>query len=100
MLCSGDAGSGTEQRLLERLRIENIVVLVAGHHGSAGSVSAELLEAAAPEIVVISVGRNSYHLPSAKTLKRIRERGIAVYRTDEQGDIVIADRHGGTIWGK
>lgn len=99
VLCTGDAGKGTEQRLLERLRVENIAVLVAGHHGSAGSVSDELLEAAEPSAVVISVGRNSYGLPSPKTLAKIRERGITLYRTDEQGDILLRKRKEGAPWG-
>lgn len=94
MLCTGDAGAGTEQRLIERLRIENPAVLVAGHHGSAHSVSEGFLEAVNPVAVFISVGRNSYGLPSPKTLARLQTRGIAIYRTDEQGDILLVDRQG------
>ena len=99
LLCTGDAGSGTERRLTERLKVENPVILVAGHHGSVNSVSEEFLEAVNPGAVVISVGRNSYGLPSPKTLARIREHGIAIYRTDEQGDVLLIDRMGGEVWG-
>ncbi len=98
VLCTGDAGKGTEQRLLERLRIENLAVLVAGHHGSAYSVSEALLESVNPAAVVISVGRNSYGLPSPETVDRIREHGITVFRTDEQGDILFLDQQGSAIW--
>ena len=99
VLCTGDAGTGTEQKLLERLAVKNVSVLVAGHHGSAGSVSDALLESVNPGAVVISVGRNSYGLPSAKTLDRIRAHGITVYRTDEEGDVLVLERRGGALWG-
>ena len=98
-LCTGDAGAGTERRLLERMQIKNPTILVAGHHGSANSVSEDFLEAVNPEAVIISVGRNSYGLPSQKTLARIQEQGIAIYRTDEQGDILLVDKQGWRIWG-
>ena len=89
LLCTGDAGTGTELRLLERLQLENLSLLVAGHHGSSGSVSDALLEKVRPLAVVISVGRNSYGLPSAKTLTRIRSHGVEIYRTDEQGSVIL-----------
>ena len=98
-LCTGDAGAGTERRLLERMQIENPSVLVAGHHGSANSVSEDFLEAVKPGAVIISVGRNSYGLPSQKTLDRIQAQGITIYRTDEQGDILLVDNQGWRIWG-
>ena len=98
-LCTGDAGAGTERRLLERIQIENPSVLVAGHHGSANSVSEDFLKTVNPGAVIISVGRNSYGLPSQKTLARIQAQGIAIYRTDELGDILLADRQGWRIWG-
>ena len=98
-LCTGDAGAGTERRLLERMQIKNPSILVAGHHGSANSVSADFLEAVNPGAVIISVGRNNYGLPSQKTLERIQAQGIAIYRTDEQGDILLVDKQGWRIWG-
>ena len=100
LLCTGDAGIETEARLMERLRIENLAILVVGHHGSAGSASDALLEAAEPRIAVISVGRNSYGLPSPKTLERLHAHGMRIYRTDEQGDILITERKEGNLWGK
>ena len=99
-LCTGDAGRGTEKRLLERLRLEHVGLLVAGHHGSAGSVSQELLEALQPKAVVVSVGRNSYGLPAENTLQRIRDCGAAVYRTDEYGDLILRVRQGEAQWAK
>ena len=71
---------------------------MAGHHGSAGSVSQELLEALQPKAVVVSVGRNSYGLPAENTLQRIRDCGAAVYRTDEYGDLILRVRQGEAQW--
>jgi DNA polymerase-3 subunit delta len=69
-LITGDVGSETELRLTERLVLPDIELLVAGHHGSVGSTSAALLEAARPECVLISVGRNSYGQPSEKNSRK------------------------------
>ena len=51
-------------------------------------VSEELLNAASPAFAVISCGEgNSYGHPHARTLNEFRQRGIQVFRTDEQGTI-------------
>ena len=93
VLLTGDASKATELRLLERLPMPDIELLVAGHHGSAGSCSDALLMAAAPDVAVISVGRNSYGLPSEETLKRLSAAGAAVYRTDRAGTVDVFYRH-------
>ena len=63
--------------------------MIAGHHGSKTSTSYELLEGAAPEAVIISVGQNSYGHPTAETLRRLRMMDVDIYRTDLQGSIHI-----------
>lgn len=64
-------------------------VMKAGHHGSNTSNTEELLQAVAPESVVISCGEdNEYGHPRAEVLNNLRAMGIDVYRTDEQGTIV------------
>lgn len=60
------------------------------HHGGKASEIGKLLDAAAPEIAVISCGRNNmFGHPSEETLDAIREcEGIrALYRTDMNGNI-------------
>ena len=48
------------------------------------------LDAVQPEHAVISCGAdNDYGHPHASTLNKLRERKVSVYRTDEQGSIVI-----------
>jgi competence protein ComEC len=66
-------------------------VVLAPHHGSKTSSSAEFLRAVGPELVVIQAGfRNRFGHPHADVLARIRERpGIGVVRTDLGGALTL-----------
>ena len=92
VLLTGDASAETELRLLSRLTVPDTELLVAGHHGSAGSNTEALLAAAAPDAVVVSVGRNNYGLPSEEALDRLEGSGAAVHRTDLEGTVEIRYR--------
>lgn len=95
-LITGDMGSDVEQRLLAHASLPDLEVLVAGHHGSEHSVSRQLLEAAAPDYALISVGAdNPYGHPAQKTLERLAAAGCRIYRTDLQGTVTV--RAGGQI---
>ncbi len=88
-LITGDAPAEQERQLLGKYELSDIELLVVGHHGSATSTSERLLDEIKPETAIISVGENSYGHPSPDTLERLDERGIAVFRTDENGNISI-----------
>lgn len=61
-----------------------------GHHGSASSSCDALLDAAAPQYAFLSVGEgNPYGHPAEETLEAIQRRGIALYRTDKQGEVTV-----------
>ena len=92
VLLTGDASQATEIRLLERLPMPDLELLIVGHHGSAKSCSASLLKAACPDVAVVSVGRNSYGLPSEETMERLAAAGAAIYRTDRAGTVEICYR--------
>jgi competence protein ComEC len=99
-LLTGDVGTGVEEELTaaygESLRAQ---VLKAGHHGSRTSTGDALLDAARPELVVVSAGRrNRYGHPAPEVMERLRERGIAVARTDREGTISIHVEPGGAHW--
>lgn len=67
-------------------------VYKAAHHGSMthGSNAAEFIDFIAPKNAVICVGEgNSYNLPDSALLQLFSEREIPVYRTDENGTIVV-----------
>jgi len=90
MLITGDMDRATEKRLLNTYNLPDMEVLVAGHHGSKAATSEKLLDTLAPETVCISVGDNSYGHPADEMLRRLAERGCAVYRTDLHGNIRLS----------
>jgi competence protein ComEC len=78
ILLPGDIEAAGEQGLVqragERLRAD---ILVAPHHGSRTSSSAEFLDAVRPRDVVFPVGyRNRYRHPHALVVERYRARGV------------------------
>ena len=93
-LITGDADSFTEALLLKYYPIPDLELLVAGHHGSKHSTSADLLDALRPEFAVISTGYNSYGHPAAETLERLNDAGARVLRTDQSGTVVLLVRDG------
>ncbi|MDR1116829.1 MAG: DNA internalization-related competence protein ComEC/Rec2 [Oscillospiraceae bacterium] len=88
-LCTGDISSASEYILVEREDLPDAELLICGHHGSANSTSALLLETITPEIAAISVGKNSYGHPTGKTLARLAEAGCEIYRTDTGGHLTV-----------
>jgi competence protein ComEC len=100
MLFTGDAGFETEQRLLERGTPLHADVLKVGHHGSAYASAPAFLAAVRPRIALISAGRhNLFGHPAPSTLAALRTAGIAAYRTDRCGAIILSvdDRLGPTL---
>ena len=89
ILITGDMDLDSEERLLARHKMPKLEVLIAGHHGSKNATGAELLAKTSPDVVLISVGENSYGHPAQETMNRIHSSGAAVYRTDLNGDITI-----------
>jgi len=86
-LITGDMDAKTEARLAAHMALPKVDLLVAGHHGSAGSTSQELLQTIQPAYAAISVGYNAYGHPSAAALERLNDAGCAVYRTDWMGTL-------------
>ena len=90
VLITGDMNGRTEQMLLRYAELPDTELLIAGHHGSNDSTSPLLLETVAPEVCIISVGaHNRYGHPGEETLKRLREAGTELYRTDQSGHITL-----------
>jgi competence protein ComEC len=80
-----------ESNVTSRLRIPPVEILKVGHHGSADDGLSELLESLRPRVGIVSVGKNNdYGHPRASTMAALtRAPGLAVYRTDEDGRIVL-----------
>lgn len=70
--------------------IGEINVLHVAHHGSASSTNNAFLGQTRPEASIISVGKdNDYGHPSEAVLKKLKEIGATIYRTDEMGTLEI-----------
>ena len=88
-LFTGDVEEATEKKLLVWQNILQSDILKVGHHGSATSTSIEFLDKVDPGIAVITVGKNHFGHPSQKIIERLEDRDIQIYRTDEDGTIII-----------
>ena len=90
ILITGDRGTLGEKLLLQQVQLPELDVLVVGHHGSKYSTSEALLKAARPRVAVISVGEgNAFGQPAQEILDRLEEAGCVIFRTDEDGTIII-----------
>lgn len=89
ILVTGDLPEREEKALLARETIPDLEVMIAGHHGSADATGAELLHALHPELVLISVGENTYGHPAPETLKRVRAAGGKAATTLDNGTMTI-----------
>ncbi len=89
-LFMGDAEGESESDLLKsQVNLKSDVLLV-GHHGSKTSTSQEFLDKVNPSYAVIQSGKgNKYGHPTDTVLNRLLDKGIKIYRNDEQGNIVF-----------
>ena len=100
-LFCGDLTSSGEQEFLsklsseEKIMLTSISILKVSHHGSGGSTSEEFLNLVHPKFAVISVGKgNEYNLPDQKCLERLAGAGAILYRTDNNGTIIVEEKGG------
>ncbi len=95
VLMTGDIDEKGEKTLISDTDVKSDILKVA-HHGSRYSSCEKFIEAAAPEIAVIQVGKNTYGHPSEEVIKRLEEYKITVLRNDNMGAVGIrADKAGG-----
>lgn len=88
-LFEGDAEESAESDIVNSGAELQSTVLKLGHHGSHSSTSSSFLKKVSPTFAVICCGQgNSYGHPHSETLNKLRESGVQVFRTDEQGSIV------------
>ena len=89
-LFTGDIESEAETDILDSGADVSADVLKVAHHGSTTSSLKKFLNAVSPDYAVIEVGSpNDYGHPHEKTVERLENMGIAVYRTDIRGNIVF-----------
>lgn len=106
-LFCGDAGDAVEQKLLD---LDNLAfgmmqgcegvslradILKVSHHGAGTATSLQFLDRLGVRSAFISCGKdNLYGHPDGALLARLALRNIAVYRTDEQGNVVVTIENG------
>ena len=65
-------------------------ILKAGHHGSSTSSSQSFLDQVQPSVIIISCEKgNDYGHPHKETMERFEKLGATIYRTDEDGNVLI-----------
>jgi competence protein ComEC len=75
---------------LKSLIPKETTVLEVPHHGSKYGLYPDSLSLALPTLAVISVGKkNTYGHPSKEALDILKAKKINVWRTDQQGELVI-----------
>ncbi|MFN7088138.1 MAG: DNA internalization-related competence protein ComEC/Rec2, partial [Burkholderiales bacterium] len=91
VLLPGDIQRRAEVELLatqhDALRAD---VLIAPHHGSKTSSSAEFLQEVAPRAVIVPAGyRNRFGHPHPEVVERYRDFGSRIFRTDRDGALTL-----------
>ncbi len=94
-LLSGDSEVRQLTHLVGQGAVPAVTLLKAPHHGSDNGFTWAFLEAARPEVVVISVGRNGYGHPRPAALRAFAGMGATVLRTDLEGHVAILGRNNG-----
>jgi len=89
-LFTADLTGDIEKELLEKDIDVNIYKVA--HHGSTYSNTYEFLERVTPKYAIISCGKdNDYYYPHIKALNRIKKHTKEIYRTDQDGTIIVKD---------
>lgn len=91
MLLAGDIEATQESELVVA-QGERLVstVLLAPHHGSGTSSTAEFLQTVKPQLAIFQVGyRNRFHHPKPEVYERYGDAGITRLRTDDAGAIAL-----------
>ena len=90
VLFTGDIERRAEERLVRSGMDLEAEILKVPHHGSKTSSSPEFLTLVRPRVGIFSLGaRNPYKFPPRQVLRRYRNFGCEVLRTDELGAITL-----------
>lgn len=91
IVLTGDSNEINEPTFVDRVGGKlDCDVLKVGHHGSQTSSTDEFLDCITCEYAIISCGEgNSHNHPRQATLDRFIDRDMTIYRTDNNGNIVL-----------
>jgi competence protein ComEC len=88
-LFTGDIEDFAVDDLFSRNADLKATVLQVPHHGGYMKAMPDLIEAVTPSIAVIQVGTNSFGHPHSYVLDALSGAGVAVYRNDQHGAVII-----------
>lgn len=89
-LFTGDLTAEAEKEMLASGLDVRADMLKVGHHGYRDATTALFLKKVSPNVAVISVGAaNIIGAPSEEVLGLLNRGRIRIYRTDQDGDIVV-----------
>ena len=92
-LLTGDIEARAAEQLVARQGNLRSTVIKVPHHGSRYSLETDFLEAVSPQVALISAGsRNPYGHPTPEVISAYQALGTRVYRTDQDGAILIQVR--------
>ena len=97
-LLAGDIPEDVERSLVEELPPDDLraEVLLAAHHGSRYSSAESFLHTVSPQAAIFSAGAgNRFGHPHPEAMARATKAGAEVYRTDQDGAIIVDINDGG-----
>lgn len=96
-LFPGDTEAESEEDLVHLDGALKSTVMKVPHHGSASSLSSEILALVSPDIAVISLGRrNIFDFPHEETLLKLRS--VRTFRTDRDGAVRVTAAGNGALF--
>lgn len=90
-LFTGDISKHIERKLVEEYgKVLKSNILKVAHHGSKTSSDESFIQVVSPQIVLIGVGKNNkFGHPNTDVLDRLNDIRAKIYRTDENGEIIL-----------
>lgn len=89
-LFTGDAEKAELGQILQEPACDHFDIYKVGHHGSKKSCTSQQVQQMGCTIALIGVGAgNHYGHPAADIIGYLEDAGVAVYRTDLNGDTVV-----------
>lgn len=90
LAAAGDSPQARELSLLKNNFNWHAQVLKVSHHGSDSSSANDFIRAVSAQLGFISVGKsNSYGHPGNKTINRLRQLGLKIWRSDQSGPLLL-----------
>jgi competence protein ComEC len=94
ILVLGELDADSQSYMAGTRDIPELFAVAAGRNGAEDGTSSEILEKYGAKYVIISVGDNSYGIPSETALSEMTAFDAKTLRTDLEGDIVLTFRSG------